>query len=328
VKIAQRPTITTVMDGLQTGQVALLSEELRLALLDNLSDGVYFVDRERRILYWNRGAEQITGFSAGEVLGRRCKDNVLNHCDGAGTVLCGGGCPLLATIGDGSQREAHVYLRHKDGHRLPVCVRSAPIRAADGTIVGAVETFHDDSAFVGNSRRAAAMARTSLSDPLTGVGNRRLGEATLLGWVQQHERLGRSFGVLFIDVDRFKQINDRFGHDAGDEALRVIARTLVHASRRGDEVVRWGGEEFLMMLADADAPTLGLVAERLRVLVKRTRLVAERQTVLLSVSIGGTLAALGDAPELILRRAVRGIIAETVASSISAHRRETQRQGP
>ncbi|MGA2927328.1 MAG: hypothetical protein ABSG43_15295 [Solirubrobacteraceae bacterium] len=82
------------------------------------------------------------------------------------------------------------------------------------------------------------------------------------------------------------------------------------------------------MLADADAPTLGLVAERLRVLVKRTRLVAERQTVLLSVSIGGTLAALGDAPELILRRAVRGIIAETVASSISAHRRETQRQGP
>ncbi len=118
-----------------------LSAELRDALLENLSDGIYFVDRERRIMYWNRGAERITGFSAEELLGRRCEDMILNHCDGSGTILCGEKCPLLATIRDGQQREAHLYLHHKDGHRKPVRVCAATIHGAEGEVIGAVETF-------------------------------------------------------------------------------------------------------------------------------------------------------------------------------------------
>ena len=121
-----------------------LSQELRDAVLDNLSDGVYFADRKRRILYWNKGAEQITGYSAGEVLGRRCRDNLLNHCDEKGRQLCVGRCPLLATMRDGRSREAQVYLCHKSGERRPVFVRVAPVRNSVGDVVGAVETFHDD----------------------------------------------------------------------------------------------------------------------------------------------------------------------------------------
>lgn len=280
-----------------------LTEEMRVAMLENLSDGVYFVDRQRRILYWNKGAEHLTGFSADEVVGRRCKDNILNHCDEAGTILCASRCPLLDTMRDGKQRETHVYLHHKDGHRKPVRVRAAAVRDTAGKVVGAVETFDDDSALVDSRCRANELKRASMSDPLTGVGNRRLGESTLAGWLEQYRRFQRPFGVLFADIDLFKDVNDRFGHDIGDQALCVVARTLADTSRHSDEVIRWGGDEFLVLLADADAAPLAMVADRLRVLVKQTRLVAGRTSVPLSISIGGTLVAAGDTDELIVRRA-------------------------
>jgi diguanylate cyclase (GGDEF)-like protein/PAS domain S-box-containing protein len=276
---------------------------MRTTVLENLSDGVYFVDRGRRILYWNKGAERITGYSKDEVLGRRCRDNLLNHCDEAGTILCTTLCPLSATMRDGEHREAHVYLRHKDGHRKPVRVRAAAVRDGDGVVVGAVETFHDDSKLFDSRRRALELERESMLDPLTGVGNRRLGKVTLAGWITQYETGGRSFGLLFADIDRFKQVNDRFGHDVGDEALRAVARTLEETSRTSDTVVRWGGEEFIVLVGDARLRTLELIAERVRALVERTDMQTENGSVSITVSIGATIVKEGDTPTRIMRRA-------------------------
>jgi PAS domain S-box-containing protein len=150
-----------------------MTEEVRGTLLENLTDGVYFVDRLRHILYWDRAAERITGFAAEEVLGRRCKDGILNHCDESGTILCGDKCPLLATIRDGQRREARVYLHHKDGHRKPVRVRAVAIHDADGDVTGAVETFHDVGALAHSRQRAAPPLDASMRDSLT---------ETLAGW--------------------------------------------------------------------------------------------------------------------------------------------------
>ncbi len=280
-----------------------MTEEIRGVLLENLSDGVYFVDRLRHILYWNRAAERITGFAAEEVLGRRCKDAILNHCDDSGTVLCGDKCPLLATIRDGQRREAHVYLHHKDGHRKPVRVFAAAIHDADGEVTGAVETFRDDGALAQSPQRAAQPLDASMRDPLTGVGNRRLGESVLAGWLEQHSRFERRFGVLFADLDYFKLIVDRFGQSVGDEALIVVARTLADNIRDGDHVIRWGGGEFVILVADADAVMLTAAAERFRMLVTRTRLPTGRHHLSLSVSLGGTIVAPGDSAERIVGRA-------------------------
>ncbi|MGO9754101.1 MAG: diguanylate cyclase [Solirubrobacteraceae bacterium] len=280
-----------------------LTDEIRSTLLENISDGVYYVDRQRRILYWNAGAERITGYTAADVLGRRCRDQILNHCDEHGTVLCSENCPLLDTIRDGKQREAHVYLHHKGGHRKPVRICAAPIRDRGGSIIGAVETFHDDTALAHSRQRAAYLLDASMRDPLTGVGNRRLGDTVLVGWLEEYHRFQRVFGVLFADVDRFKHVNDKHGHNVGDEALKVVARTLADNVRHGDQVIRWGGEEFVILLADADAATLAVAAERFRMLVTRTGLSCERHHVKLSISLGGTLVAPGDDSELIIRRA-------------------------
>lgn len=111
-------------------------------ILDNLFDGVYFVDSERRITYWNKGAERISGFFEAEVLNLACYDNILNHVDETGKRLCLDGCPLAEVLKDGIPRQAEVFLRHKAGHRVPVAVRITPVYEGN-TIVGAVEIFSD-----------------------------------------------------------------------------------------------------------------------------------------------------------------------------------------
>lgn len=106
--------------------------------MDNLYDGVYFVDTERQITYWNKGAERIAGHPAAHMVGKRCYDNILNHVDENGNYLCFSGCPLAATIEDGKPREAEVYLKHADGHRVPILVRVSPIKNEAGIITGAL----------------------------------------------------------------------------------------------------------------------------------------------------------------------------------------------
>ena len=148
-------------------------------IIDNLYDGVYFVDRHRVITYWNKGAERITGYAADDVLGRTCRDNLLNHVTAGGEALCTSGCPLTACMADGDVREADVFLHHADGHRVPVLVRCAPLRDARGEVVGAVETFSRDLGTVSARRELRELRRVSRTDPLTGVGNRTLLEDRL-----------------------------------------------------------------------------------------------------------------------------------------------------
>ena len=113
------------------------------AVLDSLYDGVYIVDKDRRILFWNRGAEKITGYSADEVVGRRCSANILNHIDADGTLLCRRACPLLRAIQTGKEIEAKVYPLHKDGRRFPTLTHVAPIRDERGKIIAGIEIFRD-----------------------------------------------------------------------------------------------------------------------------------------------------------------------------------------
>jgi PAS domain S-box-containing protein len=126
--------------------------EFERALIDHLYDGVYYVDRGRRIRYWNQGAERLTGFAAASVVGHFCYDNLLNHVDASGTQLCRDGCPLAATMVDGEPREAEVFLRHREGHRVPIRVRTSPVRDREDKVIGAVEIF-DDRTELSTARR-------------------------------------------------------------------------------------------------------------------------------------------------------------------------------
>lgn len=278
--------------------------ELHQKILDNIYDGVYFVDRDRKITYWNKGAERITGYKSTEVIGLRCSDNLLMHIDSEGNLLCFGLCPLAMTIGDGTLREAEIYLHHKDGHRVPVFVRVAPIRDPDGQIIGAVEIFNDNSTHIDLVKQLDQFRELALVDSLTGLANRRYAEMYLRGKFEEMRNSGHPlFGVLFIDIDHFKRVNDLFGHDMGDEVLRMVAMTLKKAVNKGGVVCRWGGEEFIAVVLAKSSDDLYSIAKSLCVLVERSGFNAGPNSISVTVSIGAALAEANDTVDSLIKRA-------------------------
>lgn len=278
-------------------------DERYKAILDNIYDGIYFVDAERRITYWNKAAEEISGYLAEEVIGHACYDNLLKHINDAGDELCLTGCPLTATLKDGQNREAQVYLHHKDGHRVPVRVRVSAIRDDSGTIVGAAELFSDNSAVSAITSRMAELEKLALLDPLTRLANRRFLEDSLENRLRELERYRWPTGVLFLDVDDFKKVNDAYGHDVGDEVLRRLATTLLANARGFDLFGRWGGEEFIGEIRNVDADQLAGVAEKIRILVANTTILAGATPISVTVSVGATLLRPGDSVASAIRRA-------------------------
>ena len=273
------------------------------SVLGNLYDGVYFTDLNRTILYWNAGAERISGWTAAEVVGSKCSDNILIHVDDKGNRLCLTACPLGAAMGDGQNREADVFLHHKDGHRVPVSVRISPISDESGKIIGAVEVFSSSYASKGLEAEAARLREMMLLDPLTGVGNRRFLETSLAGIMNESSRYEWPFGLLFLDIDRFKRINDLYGHIVGDIALTAVAKTISRSVRSFDVVGRWGGEEFLVILKNVATPQLIIIAEKIRSLVGSTTIAVPNGPAFMSISIGGTTFRQDDTPESIVSRA-------------------------
>jgi diguanylate cyclase (GGDEF)-like protein/PAS domain S-box-containing protein len=280
----------------------LAVDNLHQQVLDNLYDGVYVVDAEGRIRYWNHGAEAITGYSELRVVGFECSNDLLMHMDEDGRLMCGDACPLKATLADGVKREAEAYLHHADGHRVPVHIRITPV-IEDGRVVGAVHVFSD------NSRRAELMARIrkleelSFLDELTGASNRRHGELLLAARLQELARYGMPFGVMMLDIDHFKRVNDGHGHPSGDQVLRMVAATLRESVRGSDVVCRWGGEEFLVILINIAPPPLGQLAERMRTLVAGSFITDPTgENIRTTISIGATQALPHDTLDSIVAR--------------------------
>ena len=277
--------------------------EFHKTIVDNMADGVYFVEPDRTIKYWNHGAERISGFEASEIVGRRCFDNILAHVDEHGTSLCHSICPLAASMRDGDARETTVWLRHRDGYRKPVRVRTSPVIDSEGNIVGGVEVFSDASATVRAVEDAHQARRDALTDELTGLPNRRMLDAALRVRIESLSRYGWGFGFLIVDVDHFKTINNKYGHVAGDAALASIANTLLGAVRTGDFVARWGGDEFAILVEASDEAGLCDTAERVRALVAQSEVHVEETVIKLRVSVGGVLAMAHDTPDRLLTRA-------------------------
>jgi len=274
------------------------------AIIDNLHDGIYFVDRDRVITYWNKGAERITGYSAAQTLGRACRDNLLNHVTANGVQLCQNNCPLAAVMEDGTPREVEVFLHHAEGHRLPVVVRATALRDGEGNIIGAIESFSNNANVIDARRRLSELHQIAHTDLLTRIGNRQHIEGRLRAVIAEFENTQNMAGLLFMDIDHFKKINDTYGHDVGDRALCMVANTFRHALRATDTIGRWGGEEFVAILYDIfDEKTLYKTAEKVRALIEASRLDLDNQSLNVTISIGATRLYSNDTPESFIRRA-------------------------
>lgn len=300
------------------------------SVLDAIGDGVYVVDPGRRITFWNSGAERLTGYTAAEATGRWCGDGMLDHVDDAGENICGTRCPLQETMNDGLRRECRVYLHHKDGYVLPVRVAATAVRDEAGAITGAVEVFVDDTERRQARRQADRMAALALTDHLSGLGNRAYLDRVLADRLRSLEHLGTRFGVLFVDIDHFKRINDEHGHATGDRLIAAVGTTLARNVRPGDEVARYGGEEFVVVAEADDIAYLEALGERLRMLVGQSGVGVPAGRVGVRVSVGVAIARQGDSAEMVLERADQRLLAAKRAGRDRVVAQDTgaPREGP
>jgi diguanylate cyclase (GGDEF)-like protein/PAS domain S-box-containing protein len=273
-------------------------------LLNSISDGIYVVDKERKVVFWNQGAEAITGYERSEIIDSHCYHGKLKHLDQMGNDLCRGKCPLALTIEDGRSRQDEVFLHHREGHRIPISIRVSPVMDAGGAVVGAVEIFQDISSRIADIERIEQLQKMAFLDDLTGIASRRYLEMRLKNRMAEMERYRWTFGVLLIDTDNFKRVNDTYGHAVGDRMLAMIAKTLSANTRSLDLVGRWGGEEFLALISSIDPTHLAAIGNRYRVLVERSSLpMPGGKPLRTTISLGGTLARGEDTAESLLERA-------------------------
>lgn len=270
-------------------------------LFENLYDGVYFVDRHRRILFWNKGAELISGYTSAEVVGSYCYAQILDHTDRAGCHLCQAGCPLVASMSTGKPMAHRVFLKHKDNRRIAVDVHTMPVHDERGNIIGGVEVFRDATDAVALETAHEKLRELAEKDPLTGLANRRHLDRMLSYHLDMLNRTGIAFCVALGDIDHFKSINDVFGHPVGDQALIHVANAMSAVIRPMDILGRFGGEEFLLIVPGLSQEHAANLAERLRAAVGQS-VPAELAERGITISLGVAAARPGDTAANLLAR--------------------------
>jgi diguanylate cyclase (GGDEF)-like protein/PAS domain S-box-containing protein len=272
-------------------------------IVDSLHEGLYVVNTNRIITYWNKAAERISGFSAAEVVGKSCSENILTHIDNEGNSLCLGMCPLAHTMEDRQRREAKVYLHHKDGHRVPVAVRVSPLSDGAGNVIGGVELFLEASNQRTSESRIIELEKMAMLDRLTQIPNRNYLDKEIERRLEENRLYNLPFGLLFMDIDHFKSFNDTYGHEIGDRVLTFVANTLVGSTRPTDVFGRWGGEEFVGILPGVNRQGMETLGNRLRLLVENSYIMHGHEKLNVTISVGACLGQNDDTIESLLRRA-------------------------
>ncbi|MDE2080013.1 MAG: EAL domain-containing protein [Burkholderiales bacterium] len=287
------------------------------ALWAALPTGVMVLGADGGIADANRAAERMLGQSLAEMRGRAATDPLWQALREDGTPYAGHDLPALRTLASGEpQRNQTVGIRTPDGELRWLLVNTEPQRDLMGQVTGVVACFGDVTESRALQDRLSDSART---DALTRLPNRVVVMERLQRAIEHARRhAGYGFAVLFMDLDRFKQVNDTLGHGAGDELLRQVAGRLEQALRPGDAVARMdaaqqlaarlGGDEFVVVLEGVhESETARAVAQRLLADLAEPYLI-ESQPLHGGMSVGIVLVTHASVP--------RGVSAEAVAETV------------
>lgn len=272
-------------------------------LLNQVQDGVLCLDQDRRVVFWGKGAGLLTGFEPADVLGKQCPEDLdlLSGPDGA--PLDPGTSPVVATLGDGTVRSAELFVRHKDGYRLPVSLRVVPAIREDGEIIGAAALFTNLSPKVTIPLGVNDLERQGFLDTETGIPGRKFLDLHLAARLDEYQKYGLPFGLVYADVDNYGKILEKYGRFNAAKVLRMVARTIHKNVRYFDIVGRWDHEEFLVLFLNIDESRLDIVANKLRLLIADSYISVETGTLGATVSMGACLVQRYDSAEGLVKRA-------------------------
>ncbi len=273
-------------------------------LINDLDEGVIFLDHERKIRFWSAGAEKLTGFTHAEAAEAGCISHCMRFAGLEAIKACNGVCNIHIAMDSGNIMSEDIYFQHKEGHRIPVNLRLVPFRPEiSGKVQGIVEILRDNSHKVKLSAELEDLKKMALIDPLTEIGNRRYADININSHLETFKRYGTAFGLIFLDIDDFKSMNDAWGHNAGDRVIRMIGRTLHYNLRPFDLSARWGGEEFIAIILNVNLEQLLAIAEKIRHLIETSLVRFGSVQLKATVSIGATLVSEEDNETGLINRA-------------------------
>lgn len=262
----------------------------RKQILKNLGEGVVVLDQKGIVIETNREAAKLLGLTKHEILGHDAHS--LFHTNPENQdVDSAASCPInsVAFTGQPYRNEHEIFYR-KDRPPLPVSVVVTPLTSEEQETIGAILSFRDMTSIKAYQEKIKQLA---YHDTLTGLPNRRLLNKyaeLALGLAQRNER---QFAIMFIDLDKFKVVNDTYGHDAGDELLKWVAKKLTESIRDTDHAARQSGDEFIVLLSEfKSADTVNIVARK--ILTQITKETAEILGHLLNVNISIGIAVFPD----------------------------------
>jgi len=277
--------------------------EIYQSVLDDLPTGVYIVDRNRRIRFWNEGAEQITGYLRQDVVGRLQREHLLATSDEAKDLDSDANDPVNRALRDGKSSSMDVSILHKDGYRVPIVLRTKPIRNSHGAVVGAAESFNKNFSSSEWTRRHSAVAESGCLDEVTGVAAQSFMETHLRENLITFAEHNIPFGILLIQVDGMEQFRVRRGPGVVPTILRVVAQSIEYCLRSNDLVGRWGESQFLAILAGCRESEVALVGERVTRMISRSEIEWWGDNFSVTSVAGGAGCHAGDNAKVLIARA-------------------------
>jgi diguanylate cyclase (GGDEF)-like protein/PAS domain S-box-containing protein len=272
------------------------------SVLNQVQDAVVWLNKDRKIVYWNKAAEQISGRESAAVLGKACFEEPALFVDFGGVEICREKCPVAMTLKDGAPRSLDVYLQHKEGFRTPASLRIIPVFKEDGEILGAVETFTSTAPKVTLPLGLAELEKMGLTETETGIPSKQYLDMTLATRLEEYQKYGLTFGLIYVDIDNYGKILEKHGRFNSSKIVRTVAKTLHKNIRFFDIVGRWSTEEFLVVLLNIDEGRLDIVANKLRLLVAESYITTETGMLNATVSMGASLVLRYDTVESLIKR--------------------------
>jgi diguanylate cyclase (GGDEF)-like protein/PAS domain S-box-containing protein len=295
--------------------------EIFRTVLEGLDTGVYIVDRERRILFWNQGAEKITGYHSYDVMGHVSRQNVLAQCNDLSCVLCGKACPLSDAILDGKRRDIQISLRHKAGHRVPVRLQVVPIRDSHGSVTGAAESFMVEHELSDVDVHLRNLATHGCLDVLTGTPNQAFTQSHLRENLTFFQEYNLPFGVLCIEIEKLDELRATHGREAVEVMLHVVAQTMKHTLRPDGFLGHWSENQFLAIMTYCQSQELEKAAQSVERMVSCSGVQWWDDLLTVPVSVGRAMVRQGDTIESLLERAQQRqgqALAKKVAAAATA----------
>jgi diguanylate cyclase (GGDEF)-like protein/PAS domain S-box-containing protein len=285
----------------------LSDPEIYQTVLEELQTGVYIVDRSRRIRFWNEGAEQITGYLRQDVVGRLLREHFLGIGDTSKDLDSDPNDPINLALRDGKPSIMDVSILHKNGYRVPIVLRTNPIRNSHGAVVGAAESFEKNRSASESTRRQSAFADFGCLDDVTGVAAQSFMQTQLRENLTTFAEHNIPFGILLIQIDRLDQLRASRGPGILPTILRIVAQSVENFLRPTDLVGCWSDNRFIAVLMECKESEVGLVGDRVRKMIGSAEIEWWGDKFFVTSSVGGASSRNGDNSERLVARAVASL---------------------